>query len=482
MALSNLAVVTSQIGDRDEAVELMRRALQIQPGNAEWAYSLAIMLARAKRLDEARTALLEVESMGPGDARIPAMRAEVCRKLRRREELEEAVDAALRLDPLQHLALTVRARERLRDGALDDAEADLRTVIDHTSSPLSLSAAWHLLGDLLERRGRYDDAFEAHVAGNDARARLPETQAILNDPLPRQLSLYVGRPDAAAFYRRWGARRFEDGIPTPVILCGFPRSGTTMSEQILAAHPGVTSTDEEEHVKPVLAEFVRMLDRPGSKDYLERMDELSDEQILALRAMYRRSLERAVPRGDRGKVIVDKHPFRLNDLGFINRIFPEARAIVMVRDPRDVCLSGLFQNFEINPGLVRLLWVRTAGAWYSAVMNFWLTIRPMLTIEWMEMKYEDLTGDFVPSARALLEFIGAGWHEDVARFHESAGKRVIQSASYNEVTEPLHTRSIGRWRHYEKHLGPVIEATRGIVDAYGYAPDPEVDAGDREGA
>jgi tetratricopeptide (TPR) repeat protein len=468
IALYNLAIIIAEIGNRDEAVALMRRAVASRPRDAACRLALGNLLARAGRLDEARTALVQGESLDRADARIPAMRAEVCRKLRRREEVEEAVRAALRIDPHQCLALTIRARERLRDGSLDDAEKDLRGVVDRATTPVDRAAAWHLLGDLLERRAQYNDSFAAHMEGNRARASVPATKAMLENPFPRRLGLYTSHPDAAAFYRRWGARRFDDGIPAPVILCGFPRSGTTMGEQILAAHPDVTSTDEVEHIQPVLGAFVKMLDKPGSKHHLEHMDELTDPQIRELRAIYRESLERAVPEADRGKLIVDKHPFRLNDLGFVNRIFPEARAIVMVRDPRDACLSGLFQNFEVNPGLVRLMRVETAGRWYAAVMGFWLTMREMLTLDWMEMKYEDLARSFEPNARAMMEFIGAGWHEDVARFHEKAGRRVIQSASYNAVTEPLHTRSIGRWKRYEAHLGPVIEATRGIVEAYGY--------------
>ena len=471
IALFNLAIITSEIGDRDESVSLMERAIAIQPRNADWRLALARLLSRAKRLDEAYDALVVAESINRADARIPAMRAEMCRKLRRREELSEAVETALRADPLQCLALCVRARERMREGSLDDAEADLRRVIGHATSPIDLAAAWHLLGDVLERRGLYDEAFEAHMTGNDARAAMPVAKAMMQNPFPRRLPLYTDHPDAPAFYRRWGVARFDDGIPAPIILCGFPRSGTTMGEQMLAAHPDVTSTDEEEHVQPALTEFVRMLGTPGAKHHLEHMDDLTDDQIRTLRGIYRASLERGVPKADRDKIIVDKHPFRLNDLGFINRIFPEARAIVMIRDPRDVCLSGLFQNFEVNPGLVRLLRVETAGAWYATVMNFWLTIRPMLSIAWMEMRYEDLTGDFEPNARALIEFIGAGWHEDVARFHEIAGARVIQSASYNAVTEPLHRRSVGRWRRYERHLGPVMLATESSARAYGYETD-----------
>ena len=450
----------------------MRRATALRPDEHDWLLDLAKLESRARRFEEACRTLERAEACRPGDASIPALRAEICRKLRRGEEVERAVGAALALDPAQSLALTVRARERLRAGDLDGAQADAEGAIRGAVSDAELGAAHHLRGDVLERRGRFDDAFDAHMAGNMARARGPSVRALLDDPFPRRLGLYTEHPDAPSFYRRWGARRYDDDIPAPLILAGFPRSGTTLGEQILAAHPGVTSTEEEEHTAPVIARMLAMFDRSTARHHLERLDALTDEQVMELRRVYRDSVERAVPERERGLRIVDKHPFRLNDLGLINRIFPEARVIVMIRDPRDVCVSALFQNFELNPGLVRFLWVQTTARWYGALMGFWLRIRGMLTLDLMEVRYEDLVGDFEPNARAMLEFIGADWHDDVARFHEIAGSRTVTSASYNAVTQGVNSRSVGRWKRYASRLGPIMEAATPVIEAYGYEPAP----------
>lgn len=471
--MHNLAGIETEIGDRDRAIALMERAIALRPSEHAWLRELATLQGRARRLEEARATLVRAAALQPNDAAIPALRAEVCRKLRRNEELDEAVQAALAIDPDQGTARVIRARERLRAGELEGAEADVRAVVaGGGASSSDLAAAHHLWGDILERRGRYDAAFEAHAAGNAARAGHPSVRALLDDPFPRRLGLYVRHDRARELYARWGECRFEDGLPAPIILAGFPRSGTTMGEHVLAAHPGVTSTEEEEHTRPVIERMVSMFAgmAPGLH-HLERLDALADEQVLELRALYRASVQRATPEGERGLVIVDKHPFRLNDLGLMNRIFPETRAIVMVRDPRDVCVSALFQNFELNPGLVRFLWPETTARWYAALMGFWLELRGMLSIEWMEMRYEDLIGDFEPNARRMLAFAGVGWHEEVARFHERARERVVTSASYNAVTQGLHARSIGRWKHYEKHLGPIIETTAPLVEAFGYARD-----------
>jgi len=217
---------------------------------------------------------------------------------------------------------------------------------------------------------------------------------------------------------------------------------------------------------------------PGSlaRNLTDVLDEIPADRLGPYRQMFWEEIVRRMPGykaggPNAGITAIDKQPMRLLDIGIVQRLFPRARMVVMIRDPRDVCLSALFQNFDPNPAMARFLKVETTGRFYAEVMSFWLEMRGMITMPWMEIRYEELVRDFERVTKKLAAFLGVEWTEAVNRFDEAARNRAVTSASYNAVTEKINDRSMGRWKAYRHHLGPVIEAVRPIVSAYGYEPD-----------
>jgi hypothetical protein len=203
---------------------------------------------------------------------------------------------------------------------------------------------------------------------------------------------------------------------------------------------------------------------------LDVLDDLTDDQVRSLRATYQGELERFIPAQDRSRTLVDKDPMRILDLGLMNRIFPECRVIFMIRDPRDVCISAFFQDFMVTPLMVRCFSLTMCADWYAKVMGFWQKLKPKLSMEILEVRYEDLVGDFDSWSRRMLEVAGVGWDECVREFYKPASERMIRSASYEAVTEKLNSRSIGRWKRYADRLAPVLEKLEPFVDAFGYEP------------
>ena len=475
-----LARIMAVIDDPGAAVEEMRRAVAAHPDRARWQYDLGDVCARAGLLEEAVEAFRRAEAMDPGEATYPGRIAAISRRLRDNAGAVEAAERALRLDPDQGFALQVMSQEALRAGRVDEAEAYARRIIDSADAPADEVPGWHALGRVLERRERWGEAFDAHMSANRIKLQNAAARDALRSDVVRQFPIFLGH-DGPARYRAWGARRYDDSIPAPVILTGFPRSGTTMTEQILAAHPALATGEERDLCLPVLREVGEMVGGIGLRPFLGQLDELSDEQVGRLRAVYRQGLELAVVEELRGRVLVDKHPLRVIDLGLVNRIFPEARVIVMVRDPRDVCLSALFQDFAINPGMVRFLSPELCVEWYAKVMGFWLRLREMLTLDVLVVRYEDLVTDFETWAPRLIEFTGVAWDDRVREFHTGAGRRVVRSASFEAVTEPLNRRAIGRWRRYRDRMAPMLDRLEPFVSAFGYdasdAPPALGDAG-----
>lgn len=205
---------------------------------------------------------------------------------------------------------------------------------------------------------------------------------------------------------------------------------------------------------------------------MEGLDALTPGQVSELRLLYWSEVWKVVGAEAREQAdsirVVDKHPLRILDVGMLNRLFPESKVIVMIRDPRDCCLSAFFQDLGLTPVSARFLRLETLGEVYATIMGFWTSIREHLSLDWIEVRYEDFVSDFESNARRLVEFVGEAWDERVLEFHTKAAKRTINTPSWQAVTQKVNTRAVGKWANYERHLGPLVERVRPFLEAFGY--------------
>jgi hypothetical protein len=149
-------------------------------------------------------------------------------------------------------------------------------------------------------------------------------------------------------------------------------------------------------------------------------------------------------------------------------LFPQAKIVVALRDPRDACLSCFMQKFEINDAMANFLDLQTTGLAYEAVMGLWLHYRTNLDDSWLEYRYEDLVEKFDETVTQVLDFIGVGWHEEIVGYRHAAKQRVISTPSYRDVTAPVNTRALARWRRYERDLTPILPLLEPFVEIFGY--------------
>ena len=159
------------------------------------------------------------------------------------------------------------------------------------------------------------------------------------------------------------------------------------------------------------------------------------------------------------------------NLGLANCLFPGARVLVALRDPRDTCLSCFMQRFQFSDAMVNFFELERTAKTYAAVMELWLQYRDTLSLTWHEYRYEDLVEDFGGTLREVLDFIGLPWHEDVMAYGERAEDQVITTPSYRQVTREIDTRAAGRWRRYQKELAPILPVLQPLVRAFGYPED-----------
>ena len=158
------------------------------------------------------------------------------------------------------------------------------------------------------------------------------------------------------------------------------------------------------------------------------------------------------------------------ELGLINTVFPDAKVVFVMRDPRDVCVSCFMQLMVPSPATAHLLSWQGTTDFYGKVMAWWLHIRPRLTMDVIEFRYEDAVAQFESTYRRVFDLLGLSWDPAVVNFHEHAAKKFIASPSRNQVAQPLHSASVARWRHYEPEFAPVADVLGPFVSAFGYEP------------
>ena len=228
----------------------------------------------------------------------------------------------------------------------------------------------------------------------------------------------------------------------------MPRSGTTLVEQILCGHPLVFGAGELKEVPRLVSGLSARLQ--VQERYPQCIDRLDQPTAWALAEEYRARLAR---RGGAAARVIDKQGMNYLHLGLLAALLPRARVIHCRRDPRDLCLSCYFQQFrEVN-----FAWdLGDLGRYYRSyerLMDHWHAVLP---VQPLDVVYEDLVANPEAVSRQMVAFCGLEWDDRCLSFY--ANRRPVQTMSKLQVRQPIYTTSVGRWRRYEKHLGPLLEA------------------------
>ncbi len=258
--------------------------------------------------------------------------------------------------------------------------------------------------------------------------------------------------------RSWRASPVSAARPSPVFLAGFPRSGTTLLDTMLMGHPGVEVMEEPPIFRHLDVEF-------GGFDALADLDDG------AVRRMQERYFEIARDHAELrdGLLLVDKSPLYLQRVPQILRLFPDARFILALRHPADAVLSCFVSNFRLNSSMSNFLELDTAGQFYDLTFTMWEQARTVFDMPVQTVVYEQMIDDPAGSLRPVIEGLGLDWDPGVVDHEQTARNRgVITTASYAQVTQPLYRKSAGRWRHYRKHLEPILPMLEPWIEKFGY--------------
>jgi Flp pilus assembly protein TadD len=462
-----LAVILAERDDLPAAEFHNRQALALAGPHPQILVNLALCLYNQGRLDEAESHLLQacrvVEQ--PPAARSMAM-AHLSRVYEARRDMVNAwlwLDRAEQTGKADGQDFTLLRALYL---ANTDKPKDALELIDRAGPRISAAALLDK-GRLLDRLGRYEEAWSALTT---AKARLA-SEAKLGYDAPKVAAEFERL--AAFFNAEQMARLPKAGtradVPQPVFILGFPRSGTTMIEQMLSSHDHVAAGGELPFVHEWQALSLRLL--PGSEPYPDRLAEAQAADFhhvpTVLRDYYLGRAEIYAVMGEGKRLFTDKMPLNDAHLPLIRLAFPDAPVIRMLRHPLDAAVSILSHNlthgrnsgFAMDSIIAHMIAQHGLDAHYDAMLE-----RPPLTV-----RYEDFVAHQETETRRILDYCGLTFDDACLRFHEN--RRHAPTPSYSQVSKPLNDRSIGRWRNYARQLAPFMDRIAPVVEALGYTLD-----------
>jgi thioredoxin-like negative regulator of GroEL len=385
------------------------------------------------------------------------------------DEAAEVVAQAAQIDrkdprvPLQEAVIG-----RLRDKA-HAAEPIFRELLKNpASSTVVRMRAAYGLADILDGEGRYDEAMEM----------LLEAKAFLRPqagPFAATLKHMQNRAKemeqsiTAAVLDRWrsDASKLEP-LQRIALLCGHPRSGTTLLEQVLDAHSDVTSAEEtkmmhDDAYLPLIRDF------PEGTSILESLDSVPFSRVRYARENYFRCTEMFLRRQIGGRLLLDKNPAVNLMIPMVVRVFPETKFLIALRDPRDVVVSCFRQALPLTPISSAYLSLEGTVNQYANVMGFWLEMLPRMGDRWMYVRYEELVEDLPAVAKSVLGFLSLGFEDNVVKFYEHARTKRVKSPTHADVQKPLYRTAVGRWRNYERYLEPYMTRLEPFIKAFNYS-------------
>ena len=452
------------------ADEALQRAAGLAPKNVSLLVLIGQQYHWLRRPDRARAFFEQAVAAAPFSIHAQLSLADWYERERRLDDAWHCVEACLARDPQNAQVLCVKALLLHRRGQNAEAETLLRDLIKRGSHDANVNySSRHQLAVVLDQLGQYPEALRWL---GEAKALLRSMANVSKMEQDYDRSVRRRRELLAALkpetIRRWR----EEGVATPsphrlAFLGGHPRTGTTLLEQILGAHPGVVAFDEPMAFADEVAEKLAPMNAVSALT-VNTVNALTAAQRSHYRQRYFKSLLRENPEAT-SQVLLDKNPSPTAWLHLWLRIFPQLKVIIALRDPRDVVVSCYFQNLRLNATNANFLSLERTARHYADLMDAWLRMRELGGFDWIESRYEDVVANVESEGRRVTEFLGLKWDPQQAAFHEINRKKFVFSPTYTDVTRPVYQRAVGRWKNYAEALAPIHEKLLPYCRTFNYA-------------
>ena len=441
LPMHKLGLIAKQEGEFELALEYFTKAINKDPGIVDYHIDLGEVLILLELYDKAATVYKHALSLSPLNSKALGGRGLSCARIGKYSDAFEIIETVtaekLIIADVSIAYLTVCKHVGSCEQAIEYAKRCLDVNNLDTKSLMSINAHLALVHDHI---GNYDSAWEhinickKHKVSLGEDDYNPVVQKILIDRLISEFT------SASLFSLPATKQRYEI---SPIFIVGMPRSGTSLVEQILAAHKDVQAGGELPYISSIIDELPVLID--SDKQWPACVRDLSFDDVDHIATKYIKNIEK-IAKG--GKYLTDKMPHNFYALGLIQILLPRAKIIHCRRQPLDTCISIYLQNFQQGHRYSENLFNLGAHYFqYQQLMQHW---RENLSIDMLELDYEDMVKEPEKMIAKLLTHCDLEWDENCLHFNKQ--KRKVETASFDQVRQPIYTRSVNRWKNYEKYL------------------------------
>lgn len=475
MALTDAARAYGQRFEIKKALRLVDRMLMLAGDNPQ----IQLLAGQTKRMiyrtDDALPLLEKAAQSRQQNSQVSAdAHLELAVLYERRLRLENALEQTeqfLHHDPTNAEATLLKARILRRSGEATQAAQIYEELASRNGCTSGTKAeALNEWANLLDSQHDYRAAVEKLTESKDILIRLPETK--IAQKRSEQEHRWLHRitdtvtPD---HFKNWSGRE-SPNTPESVLLTGCPRSGTTLIEKILDAHPSVISADEftafTQFILPSLVKGKR--DDEGFFD-ADTLDRLLPLRLKKHEQRYTQYLEDAMHEKIGGRILIDKNPSTTFLIPAYQRIWPRNRILYALRDPRDIVISCFFRWLPVNSVSVRYQTLEDTCKRTAEELEAWLKLRQQLPDgSWHETRYEDTVQNHTQESQKVLEWMGLPWDDSISNYRSHMEKRGVNSPTYAAVTQPIYTGALERWKNYESILAPHLPILEHCIQALDY--------------
>lgn len=426
--LINLGSALDKSGRQDEAIETYYKAIEIDPACDSAYHNILSLMEQQHQLDDLDRLITTAEKNIPGSPSLAVIKARLAKREKNYNEAISLLESAkgekseFTTDLLFELGLLY---DRVNDSkkAYDTLEEANQTAL-------------HDPRNAHYKKETFIDTFKA-----------------LREPFSKK------------WVDGWSETMPSDRYKTPAFIVGFPRSGTTLTGQILDSHPDLFVAEEINAL-----DYTRVyLSTQYPHTYPGCISSLGPGDIEKMRSIFYAN-HRNNQQWEEAKTLVDKHPLNMIRGGLIQRIFPGAKIVFVARHPCDCIFSNYMQNFGMNDAMIHMTSIESAANFYKFTMDTWNQYRKAIPdLDVHIMRYEDLVDDFSGEVAKMLEFVGVPWDDSVLAYNKNAAaKPRTNTPSYSQITEPIYKRATARWEKYRDYFEPYLEELKPYIEDLGY--------------
>ncbi len=460
--ISQLSILYRESGKPKEALKHGLRAAEIAPENYAHHTNVGSYYELCIDFENACAAFERALKINPECTVTRGNLGNIYEKLNRIDDAIVLIDDAPSAQKNDPYLLITKARLLRRQKKLEDAAKTLEAINESDLNVLRHQIfKGYELAKIYDLQKRYDESYDQMIKSGQLWLQQYDAQCARQDDI-----ILLMDTMRQAFNPPWIASWTQTPLPkrpAPVQVVGYPRSGTTLIDQILQAHPSVVGMEET----PVSDRTAGDLDQ-ACGSFVKNLADLTPGQISDFQARYFDYARDYADFSD-DQILLDKNPFNVARLGYMLRLFPDMKTIIMLRHPLDCILSCLMQVFTVNRGTVMMADLESAVLYYTKsfeLLEHFQRVFP--NASFYELRYEDLVENQSEESEYLLEFLELPWDEKVLRFYENEDKALVTSASYAQVNQPIYQSAKYRWKNYAHHFEPVMDKLQPWIEKFGY--------------